>query len=146
MQTNELWARITTAMNKLGIERTLERLEGMQGPEQGLVGESRSARKQGHAEEAKPTGERGVGEIVELAELRRHVEAEMKEAREAAARYEESDLLNAANYYLGQVSALAALRKRIEDMTEKRSDLSNAASLPPGGAGVSEANVEGAKR
>ena len=106
-----------------------ERLEGMQGPEQGLVGESRSDEPTGPAEEAKP-GERGVGEIVELAELRRHVDREIKEAWGATELYEKNGLLNASNFYLGQLTALAALRQHVERMAEKRSDLSNAKSEP----------------
>ncbi len=102
-----------------------ERLKGMQGPEQGLVGESRSGSETRPAEEAKP-GERGVGEIVEMAELRREIERMISDARQREERSEQRDDESSASFYRGVAAGLVMLRKVVSVTTEKRSDLSNA--------------------
>ena len=101
-----------------------ERLEGMQGPEQGLVGESRSGSETRPAEEAKP-GERGVGEIVELAELRRHIECKFEEELAKLRRVRAGKVELRKAYIHGKMQALDELLQHLEDSTEKRSDLSN---------------------
>jgi len=106
-------------------DQRLERLESVQGPEQGLVGEARSDSETGHAEEAKP-GERGVGEIVELAELRRRIQRKIREARREEHVANDMDNRIMANFYCGKVTALVDLCQDFERMAEKRSDLSNA--------------------
>lgn len=100
------------------------RLKGVQGPEQGLVGESRSDEPTGHAEEAKP-GERRVGETVELSALRRHVDRMFMEASRQQrialdGENEISEMLNA-----GRVLALTELRQWLDRTAEERSGLSN---------------------
>ena len=112
-------------MNKLGAERTLERLEGMQGPEQGLVGDvAKRIPRQGHAEEAKP-GERGVGEIAIAPELRGHVERKRDEARRLCAHHQRETHLVLVTYYEGKATALDQLLEDFDRMAGERSDLSN---------------------
>ena len=108
----------------------LERLESVQGPEQGLVGESRSGSSTGPAEEAKP-GERGVGKIVELAKLLRHIDYKIKEERLEASSAASGAHPQDFDYYEGKKAALVELREWLSDTAEKRSDLPNGEALPP---------------
>lgn len=103
----------------------LKVLEGMQGPEQGLVGESRSDEPTGPAEEAKP-GERGVGEIGGASELRRHLARKIEEARENVRIARENGVPNEMSAAITVHDALVDLRADFDRIAEKRSDLSNA--------------------
>lgn len=100
------------------------RLKGVPGPEQGLVGESRSDSETSHAEAAKP-GERAVGEIAYATELRRHLTRKIEEAhrewREARANRDESRARDCGLMH----DVLVDLRADFDRITEKRSDLSN---------------------
>ena len=101
-------------------------LAGVQGPERHLVGDVAERLPQaGGVEDAKP-GRRGVGEIVELAKLRRYVERELRKARrvERLAGRDTAQII--LDYYRGRETVLAELRKMLTDIAEKRSDLSNA--------------------
>jgi hypothetical protein len=101
-----------------------ERLKGMQGPEQGIVGESRSDRQQGPAEDAKP-GERGVGEIGGADELQRTMERMINEAREAQAQSKRTGFPLWEQYFYGKQSALIELRDEVFRISMERSDLAN---------------------
>lgn len=107
-----------------------KRLEGVQGPEQGLVGESLRDSETRPAEEAKP-GERGVGEIVELAELQRHIECKYEEELGALRRVRCGKIEIRKSYLYGKMQALDELLQVIERITEKRSDLSNSQLCQP---------------
>ena len=125
-------SKVVALCLKLGWQEAIKRLESVQGPEQGLVGESRSGSPTGPAEEAKP-GERGVAEIAELAELKRHVEEVLKKARRLKISHERWHHTVLTTYYSGKQDALADLLEHIENMAEKRSDLCNADVLAPAG-------------
>ncbi len=109
----------------LGPDEAVKRLKGVQGPEQGLVEESRSARQQGAAEEVKP-GERDVAEIVELAKLRRHIDSKIDEAHRLARANAKKHDSTMRDFNLGEKNALEKLQKWLSDTAEKRSDLCNA--------------------
>ncbi len=114
----------------LGYLEARKRLKGVQGPEQGLVEESRSARQQGAAEEVEP-GERDVAEIVGASELLRHIER-MKEGtrRGRKSAHERKNLYEMA-YENGYAAAVAELGLIVDRLTEKRSDLCNAKVVAP---------------
>lgn len=105
-------------------------VEGMQGPEQGLVGESRSDEPTGHAEEAQP-GERRVGKIVERSALRAIVERKMSEARAEMLADDNNDLVVKDAFWMGYDAALAELIEELFDTGEKRSGLFNVQAVAP---------------
>jgi hypothetical protein len=94
------------------------------GPEQGLVGESRSDRQRGTAEEAEP-GERGVGEIALAVELRRHIERMTTEARQWESLAIERNLVPQATFFCGKSVALDELLETLDRISKERSDLAN---------------------
>lgn len=108
----------------LGPDEAVKRLKGMQGPEQGLVGEARSDSETRPAEEAKP-GERDVGEIVERSKLLRQIDCMIDEAQAGMA--DEIDGPKDAPYFqwCGRSGALIDLKQWLCDTAEKRSDLSH---------------------
>jgi hypothetical protein len=115
----------------VGPDEALKRLKGVQGPERSLVGESRSARKQDGAEERKEQSDcseegRRVGEIVELAELRRHLDRKIYEAQRYVTRSLSSGLDMSYTIAKAREAALIELRSDFKRIAEKRSDLSNA--------------------
>ena len=107
-----------------------ERLEGMQGPELGLVGESRSARKQGTAEEVKP-GERGVGEIGGASELQRHLCVKIDQAHRQIAHAAHYSDKRRKEIWEAIHDALIKLQDDFDRIAEKRSDLSNVKAVAP---------------
>lgn len=126
-------AKVTITARPTDMTFTWKLLEEVQGPEQGLVGESRSGSETWPAKEAKP-GERGVGEIVELAELLRHIERKIDEARAVKADLDRfAGASGASRIQHGKLIALSELLGYVERMTEKRSDLSHEKS-PDAGA------------
>lgn len=99
-------------------------MEGVEGSEEKLVGESRS---DGPASEPeKRSGERrGVGEIVERNELLRHLEGKISEARisyDAALHYRNPKGMTAAK---AKETALVELYEWLTAPAAERSDLSN---------------------
>lgn len=112
----------------LGPDEVVKRLKGVQGPEQGLVEESRSARQQGAAEEVKP-GERDVAEIVGADELRRHIARIMDESRLAMEKARKNGSEFDYDYNLGKSAGMIELCELIGATAEKRSDLSNAGGM-----------------
>jgi hypothetical protein len=106
----------------------LKRLKGMQGPEQGIVGESRSDRQRGTAEEAEP-GERGVGEIALAVELRRHIERKREEARATTLDGTAKDYEYQLGLKIGKGSALRELSRYLDRISTERSDLANAKAM-----------------
>ena len=105
-------------------KRNRERLEGMQGPEQGLVGESRSGSPTGPAEEAKP-GERGVGKIAVASELLAHIDRIISQVRRRKSSFWNQTVIKQLDLGI-QEAALVALREEVERICDKRSDLPNA--------------------
>lgn len=108
-------------------------LKGMQGPERHLVGDVAERMPRQDVVEVSKTGRRAVGEIVELAELMRHVDRKIEEERlvtDVAAKAGDNLV---ALYYHGKEDSLVELRTAIERMAEKRSDLSNVNVLAPAG-------------
>ena len=104
-------------------KRNRERLEGMQGPEQGLVGESRSGSPTGPAEEAKP-GERGVGKIAVASELLAHIDRIISQVRRRKSSFWNQTVIKQLDLGI-QEAALVALREEVERICDKRSDLPN---------------------
>lgn len=121
MKKDELQIALESAED---VVRNLKRLKGMQGPEQGLVGESRSDEATCPAEEAKP-GERGVGEIVGADELRRFIERSANEAQLERDAHGEKEFPRTRAFFEGQLTALDLLRSWLSAPAEKRSDLTN---------------------
>jgi len=103
----------------------------MQGPEQGLVGESRSDSETKPAEEAKP-GERGVAEIGGAVELLNLIDREIKKVRRRR-----NFVRNRINPFKGDEfdymeAALGRIREAVCVKSDQRSDLCNAdVEAPP---------------
>lgn len=124
MTTEEL-DKIIESLKDLKKFLGYERLKGMQGPEQGIVGESHGDRQQGTAEDAKP-GERGVGEIGGADELRRHIERKIAEARKEKLASKRTGFDRWESYFYGKETALIELLETIDRISKERSDLANA--------------------
>lgn len=117
-----------------GLTDYIERLAGVRGPEQSLVGESRSDGEPDGAEERRERSERseersGVGEIGGAAELQRHIERRIEEERDAWHALQDRRNRWEKAFSEGVTSALLELLEHVKRMTEKRSDLSNARAL-----------------
>jgi hypothetical protein len=123
--------RLEMAMELVCFKLLGKRLEGMEGPEQGLVGESRSDGQQGAAEEVKP-GELDVEKIVGAVELRLIIECEVLEARREIRRHDEEISENSEDYYRGKEAAMVKLLEWVCITSDQRSDLFNAGSDAPG--------------
>jgi hypothetical protein len=118
-------SKVVTLCLKLGWQEAIKRLESVQGPEQGLVGESRSGSETCPAEAAK-RGERGVAEIVERIELLRHIERHLIKARSGLKIGKLMVDSITIEYWIGYSHAMLKLKEEFSDTAEKRSDLSNA--------------------
>lgn len=130
MTDQETLHEIFTLLRDMDLPEALKRLKGMQGPEQGLVGESRSDEPTGYAEEAQP-GERRVGETVERAELRRQIERQIKEARADWLVAKKDSNQSGKDIAAGQMGALGELAQWLDRTAEERSGLSNAELTHP---------------
>ena len=106
------------------IEMAQSLLKGVPGPEQGLVGESRSDRRQGHAEDAQP-GERGVGEIAVATEFIRATERKKDEALRQRDSCWKRGLITMADQYDWEIKALTELLDDFKRTLGERSDLAN---------------------
>lgn len=120
----------THAERIAALEYRIELLEGVQGPERHLVGQSRSAGRQGGVEEATP-GRRAVGKIGGATELRRHLSRKIEEARDKWKSAETRGAKMDAYAWMAVNDALVQLRADFDRMAEKRSDLSHVQADAP---------------
>jgi hypothetical protein len=119
-----------TAIALRSLNKRIERLEGVTGPEQSLVGESRSDEQPDGAEERSERSERsversGVGKIVDAIKLLRHIDCKMDEALEAEIAAQKNRNVGLKQYWAGKGAALGFLADYVDQIAEKRSDLSN---------------------